>query len=165
MAISDALKAVYTTAPVARHYVETLSLEHANLPATRWITNQAAGWTAKIEDNSTQTFDYVPFAVIAPASEEEGAIRLQVVVDNADRILMQNLELLALTPTTPIILKYRVYLSDDINTVQNNPMILDITHVTATQYLISFEAGLENIRGRPFPSKLYTIERYPGLSR
>jgi hypothetical protein len=165
MAISPELKAVYTTAPVARHYIETLSLEHENLTYVRWITNQAGGWTAKIEDATTQTFEYVPFAVIAPASEEEGAIRLQVVVDNADRVLMENLEALAATPTTPITLTYRVYLSDDTNIVQNEPMVLDITHVTASQFLISFEAGLENIRGRPFPSKLYTIDRYPGLSR
>jgi len=165
MAISDALKAVYTTAPVAKHYIETLSLEHANLPTTRYITNQREGWTATIEDLTVQTFDYVPFAVVAPASEEQGDVRLQVAIDNADRVLMENLELLALTPTTPIILTYRVYLSTNTSVIQNDPVVLDITSVSATQFLITFEAGLANLRNRPFPSKLYTIKLFPGLAR
>jgi hypothetical protein len=167
MPISDALKVIYTTAPVARTYVETLSLEHAGLPSTRYLTNQKDGWTATLEDGTTiVTFEYVPFAVIPPQAQDEGAISLQVAIDNCDRQLMENLETLALTPTTPIVLTYRVYLSDDTTIVQNDPpMVLDIMNVTATQYLITFEAGLTNLRNRPFPSKLYTVDKFPGLSR
>jgi hypothetical protein len=165
--ISDALKAVYTTAPVARTYVETLSLEHVSLPATRYITNQRDGWTGTLEDGTTiQVFEYVPFAVVPPQAAGEGQISLQVAIDNADRALMENLETLSLVPTTPIILTYRVYLSDDSTIVQNDPpMVLNVTNVTASQFLITFEAGLTNLRNRPFPSKLYTVDKFPGLSR
>lgn len=167
MAISNALKAVYTSAPVQRYYVETLSLEHPALAPARFLTNQRDGWTGTLEDGITvQAFEYVPFYVVPPQAEGDGAISLQVAIDNANRSLMDNLETLALTPTTPIILTYRVYLSDNTTIVQNDPpMVLDIMSVTASQFVISFEAGLTNLRGRPFPSKLYTVDRFPGLSR
>jgi hypothetical protein len=167
MPISDALKAVYTTAPVARHYVETLSLAHPNLAQTQFITNQAGGWTGTLEDNVTvQVFAYVPFYVVPPQAAGEGQVSLQVAIDNADKVLMSELEELSTTPTTPIILTYRVYLSDDTTIVQNDPpMVLDIMSVTATQYIITFEAGLTNLRNRPFPSKLYTVDKFPGLAR
>jgi len=167
VAISDALKAVYTTAPVARQYIETLSLEHPGLVPSKYITNQRDGWTGTLEDGVTvKVFEFVPFYVVPPQAAGDGAIALQVAIDNADRVLMDSLETLALTPTTPIILTYRVYLSDDSTTVQNDPpMVLDIVSVTATQFIITFEAGLTNLRNRPFPSKLYTVERFPGLSR
>ena len=59
---------------------------------------------------------------------------------------MDELETLALTPTEPIILTYRVYLSDDTTVVQNDPPItLDIQTVTATQNAISFNAGMTNL--------------------
>jgi len=165
--ISGALKAVYATAPMARQYIETLSLEHPNLTSTKYITNQRDGWTGTLEDGVTiQVFEFVPFYVIPPQAAGEGQIALQVAIDNADRVLMEELENLSLTPTSPIVLTYRVYLSDDTTVVQNDPpMVLNIMSVTATQFLITFEAGLTNLRNRPFPSKLYTIEKFPGLAR
>jgi hypothetical protein len=79
---------------------------------------------------------------------------------------MENLELLAKTPTEPIVIFYRVYLSDDSTVVQNDPPLqLDIMTVTATNHLISFNAGMTNLRTRPFPATLYTTVMYPGLAR
>jgi hypothetical protein len=165
--ISDALKAVYTTAPVARTYIETLSLYHPSMPATQYITNQANGWTGTLEDGTTiQVFTFLPFYVVPPQAAGEGQVSLQVAIDNADRVLMDELENIAKTPTSPIILTYRVYLSDDTVTVQNDPpLVLDIMSVTATQFIITFEAGLTNLRNKPFPSKLYTVDKFPGLAR
>jgi hypothetical protein len=168
MPISDELKAVYATAPVDRYYVETLELRHPGLPTgARFITNQKDGWTGTLEDTITiETFEYVPFAVIPPKSAEDSALSLQVAIDNASRSLMENLELLAKTPTEPIVIFYRVYLSDDSTVVQNDPPLqLDIMTVTATNHLISFNAGMTNLRTRPFPATLYTTVMYPGLAR
>lgn len=167
MPISPELAAVYTSAPVARHYVETLSLEHPGFPETRYITNQRTGWTATLEDGVTIVdFLPLPFQVIPPRAEGEGQVSLQVQIDNASRQLMEDLETLALTPTEPIMVTYRVYLSDDNVTVQNSPpMVLDIQSVVANQTTISFNAGLTNLRNRPFPKILYTTATFPGLSR
>jgi hypothetical protein len=167
MPISDELKAVYTTAPTARYYIETLELNHASFVSPMYFTNQRDGWTGTLEDTVTvEVFTYLPFALIPPRAEGEGAVSLQVAIDNVDRVLMDTLEELALTPTEPIITTYRIYLSDDSGTVQNDPpMVLDIQSVTATQHLISFNAGITNLRSRPFPSTVFTVDKYPGLKR
>jgi hypothetical protein len=172
MPISPELAAVYTSAPTARYYVETLSLSHPAMPdegngTIRYITNQRDGWTGTLEDGSTvATFEYLPFSVVPPRQEGEGQVTLAVAIGNASRGLMDELEALASQPTEPISCVYRVYLSDDTTVVQNDPPIqLSIMSVTATQTVISFNAGLTNLRQRPFPKVLYTVEQFPGLDR
>jgi hypothetical protein len=171
MAISEALAAVYATAPTARYYIETLTLVHPvfseanNRDGYLYMTNQRDGFTGTLETGEVVTFEPVPFQAIPPNSEEQGDLQLQVGIDNASRELMDNLEKLGQTPNVPIQVVYRVFLSDDL-TVQNDPpLTLDILAVKATQRMVSFAAGLTNLRNKPFPSQLYTTELYPGLAR
>lgn len=167
MPISDELKRVYSVAPVDDYYIETLSLEHPNIPGgVRYITNQLQGWYGRLETGEVARFDFLPFAALPPKSADDGNFSLQVAIDNADRDLMSALEALAEAPTSAIVVKFRVYLASDSETVQNDPpMKLDILGITATQATIAFNAGLANLRQRPFPSMLYTTAFYPGLAR
>lgn len=172
MAISAELAAVYATAPVNRYYIETMTLTHpifiegGNTTGEFFMTNQRDGFSGTLEDGRVVQFEPVPFTAIPPKSEEQSDIQLQVGVDNASRELMDNVERLGETPNVPIIVTYRVYLSDDLTTVQNDPpLILDVISLTATQQLVSFTAGNSNMRDKPFPYQLYTTELYPGLAR
>lgn len=172
MTISAELKAIYTSAPVDRYYVETMTLKHpifiegSNHRGEFFMTNQRDGFTGTLEDGRQVEFQPVPFTAIPPNSEEQSDIQLQVGIDNASRQLMEYIERLGRTPNVPILVIYRIYLSDDITTVQNDPPLkLDIISVRATQQLISFTAGNSNMRDKPFPSQLYTTELYPGLAR
>jgi hypothetical protein len=168
MAISEALKAVYATAPVARHYIETLTLVHPIFIENNgsfYMTNQRDSFVGELETGDFVTFAPVPFTAIPPNQEEQSDLQLQVGIDNASRELMDNLEKLGQTPNVPIQVVYRVFLSDDL-TVQNDPpLTLDILAVKATQKMVSFSAGLTNLRNKPFPAQLYTTELYPGLAR
>lgn len=167
MPISDELKAVYATAPTEDYYVETLELRHPQFDNGKiYITNQLQGWRGYLENAQYVEFRFLPFAVLPPKSEEGGNYTLQVAIDNADRQLMEQLEKLAKAPTEPIVLLFRVYLASDPATVQNNPPLqLSILSVMATQSTIAFNAGLADLRQRPYPSMLYTVDRYPGLAR
>ena len=167
MTISPELKRVYATAPDDDYYVETLQLDHPNFTGgSIYITNQREGWTANVETGPIVAYQFVPFKAIPPKSGEENNITLDVALDNASRSLMDELETLATSPTDPITVTYRVYLASDTTTVQNNPPLkLDIMNVTATPLLISFSAGIVNLRGRPFPRFLYTLDYYPALRR
>jgi hypothetical protein len=171
MAISEALKEIYATAPVDRYYIETLTLVHPifilgdNTEGNFYMTNQRDAFTGTLETGDVVEFQPVPFTAIPPNNEDESDLQLQVAIDNASRGLMDNLERLGETPNVPIEVYYRVFLSDDL-TVQNDPPLkLDILAVKATQQMVSFSAGLTNLRSKPFPSELYTVELYPGLAR
>jgi len=167
MPISEELKKVYATAPTDVHYVETLTMHHSAFPGgVRYITNNPPGWKGELETGGIATFDFVPFAAIPPSLEDQANLSLQVAIDNASLELMQNLEALADFPSEPIIVYYRVYLSSDQNTVQNDPPLkLDIISVTSNDQVISFNAGMANLRRKPFPSQLYTTDLFPGLAR
>jgi hypothetical protein len=167
MPISDELAAVYATAPRDDYYIETLELAHSAFPnGARFITNQLAGWSALIETGALVNFEYLPFAAIPPNSAEDNNISLNVSIDNASVTLMEQLEALAAAPTEAIIIRYRVYLSSNNTTVQNDPPLkLDILSVTANQDVITFTAGLSNLRAIPFPNIVYSTALYPGLKR
>jgi hypothetical protein len=171
MAISAELAAVYATAPVARYYIETLTLVHpifiegTNRTGEFYMTNQRDGFTGTLETGKVVDFLPVPFTAIPPNAEEESDLQLQVGIDNVSRELMDDLEKLGRTPNVAIEVYYRVFLSDDL-TVQNDPPLkLDILAVKATQQMVSFSAGLTNLRSKPFPAQLYTVDLYPGLAR
>ena len=168
MPISNELAAVYGSAQTYRHYVECLSLHHSGFNfGVHHITNQVGGWTGDLETGETGVeFNFVPFVAIPPKEEEQAALNLQVAIDNVARVLMDELENVASRPDIPIVIYYRVYLSDDPTTVQNSPPLkLDVAAVTATQDAITFTASQANLRRLPFPKQLYTTELFPGLAR
>lgn len=171
MPVSPELAMIYASAPYDVHYIETLELQHPIfnqevIAGSRFITNQRDELTAKLEDDSTVTYEPAPFVAVPPNYEETSSLQLQVAIDNASRNLMEDMERLGSHPSIPIVVIYRVYLSDDHDTVQNNPPLkLDVTSVTAGEFAVTFNAGLTNLRKKPFPAIIYTVDQYPGLAR
>ena len=171
MPISQELAEVYASAPYDLYYIETLQLSHPifaaePVPGSVFLTNQREPLIGKLEDGSDVEYEPAPFVTIPPNDEENSALQLQVAIDNSSRRLMDNLERLSEYPQEPVRVIYRVYLSNDINTVQNDPPLsLEITSVTASQTAVTFNAGQTNLRRQPFPFQLYTTELYPGLAR
>lgn len=167
MPISDELKRVYASAPDDVYYYETLTLEHSGLTGgIKYLTNIAGGFSGQLENGDPVTYEYVPFTAIPPTSEEENNLNLQIAFDNAARQLMAELEQMAANPVEPIRVTYRVYLSTDLNTVQNDPPLkLEILGVRAQQLTVSASAGLANLRRRRFPATIYSLDKFPGLTR
>ena len=167
MTISAELAAVYATAPIDRYYIETLSLEHPAFEnGIRFLTNHNGGWVGDMGDGVIATYQYAPFVAVPPTDADQAAVTLNVAIDNAGKTLMEELENLASIPSQPIKVVYRVYLSSDPQTLQNDPpLTLSVASVTATQDVISFSATLTNLRNMPFPSVLYTTKLFPGLER
>ena len=165
MPISEELKAIYASAPVDDFYIETLSLYHPIFEnEVRHITNQNGGWVGNLAVGQA-AFNYVPFVVIPPSAGDEGALTLKVGLDNSNRTVMQDLELMADTPSQPIEVIYRVYLNSSAAIQNDPPLRLWVSSVVATQYNVSFSATTTNLRDLPFPRVLYTTDLYPGLER
>jgi len=170
MPISPELAEVYATAPTDKYYVETLTLIHPIFEnGVRHLTNHNGGWIGSMGDDypgGIATYNYAPFIASPPSDADQGAISLQVAIDNASRTLMEELERLSQFPSQPIEVIYRVYLSSDPQVLQNEPPLkLSVDTVTATQDFVTFNATITSLRNRPFPSQLYTTRLYPGLER
>lgn len=174
MPISDELKQVYSSAPVDVHHIETLELQHPIFQSKNsigktnsvYLVNQIGGLNATTEDGAVVDFEPASFAVIPPNSQESNAIQLQVALDNTSRRLVDSLEQLNRSPNIPIVCLYRVYLSDDFSGPQNDPPLkLYVLSVTASDSVVTFNAGLANIRKIPFPSVVYNVRQFQGLKR
>lgn len=167
MPISNALKRVYSSAPTDEYYIETLQISHPNfIDGDRYICNERDGFSGQDENGNPVTYTASAFAIIPPKGRDGAEINLQVTLDNTTRATMDDLENLSRRPTEPIQVIYRVYISSDPNTVQNDPPLkLDVLSVVATVRYISFVAGLPNYRFKPYPKLLYDLERFPGLIR
>lgn len=167
MPVSPELARVYASAPTDVQYIETLEISHPGfVGGLIYITNQPGGWTGTLETAQVVEFLPVPFATVPPRSADEASLTLQVGIDNASATLMENLERISQSPTDPIKVVYRVYLSNDPVTIQNDPpLTLDVINVTATVDTISFAAGITNLRKLPFPAVLYDTVAFPGLAR
>ena len=164
MAISPELRRIYASAPNDDYYIETLQLNHpgfADDVGSSFITNQLGG-----VDAGVGFYNYVPFTIIPPKAGESGTINMQVVIDNVSKELMSRLEAISGSPTTPIQIVYRIYLSSNTAEPANDPpLTLEVTSVVATENAVSFTAGMTNLRARPFPSVLYDKRLFPGLDR
>ena len=167
MPISNALKNLYSSAPNDIYEIETLQISHPQfVQGPRYICNQRDGFSAQDENSNPVFYEASAFSVLKPKGQIGGKIELQVTLDNTTRETMEDLERLSKSPTEPIEVIYRVYLSNDPNTVQNLPPLkLDILGVVATVRYISFVAGLPNFRFNPFPKYRYELEKFPGLVR
>ena len=167
MPISEELKRIYASAPVDVYYIETLSLYHPIFEnGVRHITNQNGGWVGDLAVGQA-AFNYVPFVIVPPSAGDEGALSLKVGIDNAARSVMADLETLSETPSQPIEVIYRIYLSNDLTgAIQNDPPLkLWVSSVLATQEAVTFSATTTNLRDLPFPRVLYSIDNFPGLER
>ena len=173
MAISEELKKIYATAPVASYYIETLSLAHPIFPnGIRYLTNHSgspdtelAGYVGNLEGGGQAAFEFVPFVVIPPSAEDEAALTLKVGLDNSSRVLMEELETMAQTPSQPIEVVYRIYINNSAALQNDPPLKLWVSSVIATQDSVSFSATTTNLRDLPFPRQLYNTDLFPGLYR
>lgn len=168
MAISPELARVYASAPDDDYYIETMQLTHPGfVNEVRYLTNESGGFDGTLEDGETVVYyEPIPFAVIPPKSGDEGAIHMQVVIDNVGKALVDELEELSKQPTTEIEMIFRIYLKSDLTVVQNDPPLkMSVLGVVMNNAAVTFEAGLMNIRTLPFPSRVYDIDMFPGLYR
>lgn len=171
MAISDALKKIYASAPPAgvpgSRYVETLQLHHPGFTTTdHYITNDVNPWTFELETGGLVEFMPVPFALVLPRSDGEGRQDMQITIGNIGRVIMQELEQAVLQPTEHVDCTYRVYLDVPESLPQNDPvMSLTIAQITAQTQAITCIAGRADILNRTFPLDIYRIDRFPGLDR
>lgn len=164
--VGDALKRVYASAPAGQRTVETLQLDHPAFTVPFFINNTRVPWTFDLGDGTLQTFTPVPFRVTLPAQDGKGQQDLQLAIDNIGREAMQALEAAAAQPLEPIVVTVRVYLNVPNSLPQNKPpLVLTMSEVDVTAAAIVGTAGRSDTLNRPFPSRLYRVDVFPGLNR
>lgn len=166
MAISQALKEIYASAPATSRYIETLSFAHSLFSKTYFLTNDNQSWTFLIETGRKELFQPVPFRIVLPSSDGKGQQDMNLTIANIGRDLVDPLETAIAKPSEPIKCVYRVYL-DQANTSPQNtpPLTLIITGANMNRDVLSATATRTDVLNRAFPYTFYRTEQFPGLLR
>lgn len=165
MAISDALKAVYASAPTSYRYIDTLAFTHSRFSKTYYITSDNQPWSLLLESGQLVTFQPVPFKVTLPTSDGQGQQDMDLTIANIGRDLVDPIEAAIEKPSEPIRCTYRVYLDTPSSAPQATPMVLALTGIQINRETVSATATRADVLTKAFPANFYSVQQFPGLRR
>jgi len=163
MALSEELKRIYSSNPVAVRAYDTVELSHSLFTQTYYLVKDAQNHDWQLEDLSTVTFEAYGFNVVLPeAGSTQQDLKFQF--DAVSGISVQELERAAENIEEPIRLIYRAYV-DGYDTPQTTAIHLVLTNIVADAYTISAMATRPDLYSRTIPNgaKVFYDKRFLGL--
>ena len=157
MTITSDLKRYYASSGSAVK-LDTLEIKHTTFTNPYYIVNDFQDLTAGLENSAGNvTFKKYAFEITEPSKDDNGNQTLGITIDAV------NLELVNLLSTAvedtnnnPIIVTYRVYLSDDTTEPKSTPLELELTSVTINNQTISGTAEMVALQNKRFLNVNYT---------
>lgn len=160
--LTDAIKEAYVLVPSDIAILETLEFIHPSITTIR-ICKDRVDHDFTLEDMSVETFEGRSFDFKLPSSNDTGLKELGLIVDNMDHVISDTIDSVK-GSTTPLKVKYRAYLEDDLTTPQNNPpIILEVRNMNLDGPLCSIVAKFVDFTNKKFLTIMYTRDRFPSL--
>ena len=166
MALTDDLKEVYSSNPIAVRAYDTLELTHSLFSEPFRVVKDDIPHDFNLITGapSPVTFIAYPFDIVLP---EVGSNQqdIKIVLDNVSRVPIQELERAAALIDEPIVATYRPYIDGNINP-QGDPIRLVLTNITADNYTVSATATRPDLFKRKFPTgpEAFFDDRFRGLT-
>ena len=190
MALTQALKEIYSNYNETRQFYDTVQMYHPNFNVTQdlpypsetsypgeteypseinkpsqsfFLVRDTADHSFKLEDGSTQTFYAYPFNIIQPeiGSDQQD---IGIVLDNVSLELISAIELASENQSVPIQMTFRVYIDGD-DTPQITPIVLGLTELSVDMRTVTCKASRVDLNKRKFPfgKTAYFDQRFQGL--
>lgn len=143
--------------------VECLELLHSEFSTPhRVVRNVTAGVTVTHEDEAFYNYVYYPLQIRQKGSLDNLDYGLSVQIGDLGGLLQDELDLIAINDgfgEKPVC-KFRQYRSDDLTTIVNGPLILEVNELGFTKEGAQFEpvAPYRNVSST---GRLYTITDFP----
>jgi hypothetical protein len=166
MALSEELKAVYSSNPIATRSYDTLELTHSLFSAPFRVVKDDVSHFFNLATGDPSTVEFVPygFDIILPdvGSNQQD---IKITLDNVSRLPIQELERASALIDEPIIATYRPYI-DGSEDPQSTPIRLVLTNITADNYTVTAVATRPDLFKRKFPTgpQSYFDARFKGLT-
>lgn len=165
MALTDELKEVYSSNPLAVRAYDTLELTHSLFSEPFRVVKDDINHDFNLNTGDTSTIFFIsyPFDIVLP---EVGSNQqdIRIVLDNVSRIPMQELERASSNIDEPIIATYRPYIDGSLDP-QSLPIRLVLTNITADSKTVSAIATRPDLFKRKFPSgtEAFFDDRFKGI--
>ncbi|AFE60779.1 hypothetical protein Q7S_23086 (plasmid) [Rahnella aquatilis HX2] len=118
--------------------------------------------TAATEGGDTVTFTACAIDIALPARNSDGTQDLQFAISNIDGEVSTAIRI-ALDNLSGATLKYRNYISTDLNAPASTPYTLAVKSGSWTALQVQIKAGYMNILDTAWPRYRYTLPNFPGL--
>lgn len=167
--LSEAIREAYASAPADEIIYHTLEIWHPAFTQPIYVVRDFTDLHATIEAGAARnagtevTFVAFAFDIAPPEVDAAGVPQGVLEIDNVSREILANIEA-ALGSTSPIIVIYRAYLSDDLTGPENDPPYeLQIMSITADPFKVRATFGWPSLANVRFPRLDYDAETFPGL--
>ena len=163
MALSEALKEVYSSNPVDARAYETMEFSHSLFSKTYYFVIDDKNHDWKLEDGSIVTFEAYEMKMELP---EVGSTQqdLLIVLDDTEQQIVVELERAIKKPEESIKSVYRVYV-DGYDEQQRSPISLSLTNIVSRNGTVSASASRPNLYAIKIPSGIKSSfdQRFHGL--
>ncbi|MEY8247301.1 MAG: DUF1833 family protein [Bermanella sp.] len=161
--MSAILQAVYASAPFSEIIHHTLELQHASFPdgAYRWVQG-FDDMDLTLETSEQAAFTASGFGVSLPARSMRGNQDLQFKLDNVTGDVLRAIESV-LEAGSRVVVTYRVYLSSDLSSPAQAPIVMTANAVSADYTSLSVVADFHDFVNKAWPRLRYTTGLAPGL--
>jgi hypothetical protein len=145
--------------------LELIEISHSAFTKVyRIVRNATAGVTVKLEDNTTESFDYYPLSITPIAANDDLDQSLKISLGDLGEVLPKELD--AVSSATGFlekpVVKYRIYRSDDLQNVLVGPLILEVKTFSFSREGSTFEAKAPSVNINK-TGEIYKIDRFPML--
>lgn len=167
MALSETLKEIYSSNVVTQRVYDTVEMYHPLFTETFYLIADPIGRSLDIFNEDTQLWEskfFQPFAfTISRPPKGSKQQDMQFVFSNVAQIGIEQLELAAEDMSYPITLTFRVYVEGDIQP-HSDPIVLELTNISATATTISGTAARTNLFGKRVPSRNFDSWIFKGVA-
>lgn len=167
--LEDALKEAYATAPAGEVILHTLEFRHPDFTEPLRVVRDKADLQATLEvgapENGGEEVTFIQFAfdLELPDVTNGSTPELLLTMDNINQDILTYIDMAANSQDL-IEVTYRPYLLTDTSAPQMNPpLTMTVKDIEADIFRITARCGFGNFANKPFPSKVYDLQRFPGL--
>lgn len=145
--------------------IECIEISHPNFSQVfRIVRNYVGGATVKHEDNISYAYSFYPLRITRDGMTDDLDSSLKIDLGDLGDLVQAQWEQVVAdngTHTKPTV-KFRVYRSDDLNTLLYGPYVYEAVDFSITREGTSFTAQAPKLN-LTATGEIYTLDRFPGL--
>lgn len=161
MTTATELREILYSYPRGVYVIDTLEISHSLLSTRYLLTREPTGLTATLETAETVTFEGTNINIILNSAKNDLDSNFSFTLPDIDNILDDELDLIPLDNTEPIVCIYRSFNSDDLS-APSSIFELEVLNVSQKKGVFTIECGVPQLNWNK-TGEIYTYDRFPML--
>ena len=162
MTLEDELRVLLNTYPVGRYQIETLEISHSLFSKIFYLTREPLGVTATLETAQVVMFEGTNIDIQLNSTKADLDQNFSFTLPDLSNALDDELDRIPLSNTEKILVKYRIYINDDLSGPAEGPIALEALNVSQEKGLFTISAGAPQLNWNK-TGIIYDYDTFPML--